>query len=339
MHRLKGLYMKKIKITLVGGGTGLSVLARGLRRYPVEISAIVSVADDGGSTGLIRDQIDMPAPGDIRNVMTALSDVESQLEGLFKYRFKKDEISGHSLGNLMIAAMYDMSGDFATAVEELSKILNVKGTVIPSTNISPKLAARMADDSIIVGESYIPKVAQKIEEIYLIPKETDATPKALAAIEEADIIVFGPGSLYTSIIPNLIPDGMTDAIVNAKGIKVYVSNIMTQLGETTDYSAADHLQAINEHVGQSIMDFIILNEENITVHISDYYHKNNMTVVESDRDRLNDMGVNVLNHKDLVSIDQRGAVRHNNNILAEMIYDIALDEISTLQYRTNEENN
>ncbi|MFD2830239.1 gluconeogenesis factor YvcK family protein [Corticicoccus populi] len=329
--------MEKIKITLVGGGTGLSVLARGLRRYPVDISAIVSVADDGGSTGLIRDQIDMPAPGDIRNVMTSLSDVESQLEMLFKYRFKKDEISGHSLGNLMIAAMYDITGDFAMAVEELSAILNVKGTVIPSTNISPKLAARMDDDSIIVGESYIPEVGRKIEEIYLLPKDTDATPKAVEAMEEADIIVFGPGSLYTSIIPNVIPHGMKEAIINSKGTKVYVSNIMTQMGETIGYSAADHLEAINDHIGQSVMDFIILNEEDINVHISDYYEKNSMTVVESDRARLNDIGVKVLTHKDIVSIDREGAVRHNNDILAEMIYDIALDEISTLQYRTNEE--
>lgn len=143
--------MKKIKVAMIGGGTGLAVLSRGLKTYPVDISAIVSVADDGGSTGIIRDQIDMPAPGDIRNVMSALSEVENQLDHLFSYRFKKDEISGHSLGNLMLAAMYDISGDFATAVSELSKILNVKGTVIPSTNVSPKLAARMNDDSIIIG--------------------------------------------------------------------------------------------------------------------------------------------------------------------------------------------
>lgn len=331
--------MEKIKITLIGGGTGLSVVARGLRRYPVDISAIVSVADDGGSTGLIRDQIDMPAPGDIRNVMTALSDVESQLEGLFTYRFSEDEINGHSLGNLIIAAMYDMTGDFAVAIEELSKTLNVKGTVIPSTNISPKLAARMHDDSIIVGESYIPKLKQKIEEVYLIPQDTVATPEAIEAIEESDIIVMGPGSLYTSVIPNVIPHGIKEATINATGIKVYVSNIMTQVGETVGYTAADHLEAINEHIGQPVMDFIIQNEEDIHGRISRYYAENEMTIVESDRERLEEMGVNILSHKDLVSIDQDGAVRHNNDILAEMIYDIALDEISTLQYRINQENN
>lgn len=325
--------MKKIKITVVGGGTGLSVLARGLKRYPVDITAIVSVADDGGSTGLIRDKIDMPAPGDIRNVMSALSEVETKLDNLFSYRFNKDALDGHALGNLMLAAMYDMTGDFAVAVKELSKILNVKGTVIPSTNISPELAARMADNSIIVGESYIPEVGQKIEEMYLIPDDTVATPEAIEAIESSDVIVFGPGSLYTSIIPNLIPEGMKEAIIKARGIKVYISNIMTQAGETIDYSAADHLEAIHHHVGQNIADFIILNEEDIKGRISNYYHENDMEIVESDRERLRQMEVEVMTDHRLVQIDEEGAVRHNNKILAQMIYDIALREISTLQYR------
>ncbi|MBY8910561.1 uridine diphosphate-N-acetylglucosamine-binding protein YvcK [Salinicoccus roseus] len=325
--------MKKIRITLVGGGTGLSVLARGLRKYPVDISAIVSVADDGGSTGLIRDEIDMPAPGDIRNVLTALSDVETKIENLFAYRFKKEALGGHALGNLMLAAMYDMTGDFAVAVKELSKILNVKGTVIPSTNISPKLAARMEDNSIIVGESYIPEVKQKIEEVYLIPNDTVATPEAIEAIKASDVIVFGPGSLYTSIIPNLLPEGMREAVEDAKGIKVYVSNIMTQMGETLGYSAADHLEAINRHMGSNVIDFIILNEEDIKGRVSDYYSRNDMTTVESDRERLKEMGATVVTDDHIVQIDEEGAVRHNNKVLAEIIYDIALKEISTLQYK------
>lgn len=329
--------MNKIKVTLVGGGTGLSVLARGLRQYPVEISAIVSVADDGGSTGIIRDQIDMPAPGDIRNVMSALSDVESKLESLFNYRFKKEEISGHALGNLMLAAMYDMTGDFALAVEELSVILNVRGTVIPSTNFSPKLAARMEDDSIIIGESYIPSVHQKISEVFLLPKDTIATPEAVQAIEEADIIVLGPGSLYTSIIPNLLPSGMKEALIDSEGTKVYVSNIMTQAGETIDYTASDHLKAINRHMGRNIFDYIIQNEKSTIPNLSDSYKKNGMSVVTSDKKSLEDMGVSVLTHESLVSVDSGGAVRHNNDVIAEMIYDIALSEISTLQYRVNKE--
>ena len=329
--------MNKIRVTLVGGGTGLSVLARGLRQYPVEVSAIVSVADDGGSTGIIRDQIDMPAPGDIRNVMSALSDVESKLESLFNYRFKKNEISGHALGNLMLAAMYDMTGDFALAVEELSVILNVRGTVIPSTNFSPKLAARMQDDSIIIGESYIPKVHRQISEVFLLPKDTIATPEAVQAIEEADIIVLGPGSLYTSIIPNLLPSGMKEALISSECTKVYVSNIMTQVGETIGYTASDHLQAINRHMGENIFDYIIQNERNITSDVSDYYKENGMSVVTSDQKELEEMGVSVLTHENLVSVDSDGAVRHNNDVIAEMIYDIALREIGTLQYRANKD--
>ena len=275
----------------------------------------------------------MPAPGDIRNVLTALSDVETKLENLFAYRFKKEALGGHALGNLMLAAMYDMTGDFAVAVKELSKILNVKGTVIPSTNISPKLAARMEDNSIIVGESYIPEVKQKIEEVYLIPNDTVATPEAIEAIKASDVIVFGPGSLYTSIIPNLLPEGMREAVEDAKGIKVYVSNIMTQMGETLGYSAADHLEAINRHMGSNVVDFIILNEEDIKGRVSDYYSRNDMTTVESDRERLKEMGATVVTDDHLVQIDEEGAVRHNNKVLAEIIYDIALKEISTLQYK------
>ena len=283
--------MKKIKVAMIGGGTGLAVLSRGLKTYPVDISAIVSVADDGGSTGIIRDQIDMPAPGDIRNVMSALSEVENQLDHLFSYRFKKDEISGHSLGNLMLAAMYDISGDFATAVSELSKILNVKGTVIPSTNVSPKLAARMYDDSIIIGESYIPKIKKEIREMYLIPTNIDATPAAAEAIMDADIIVLGPGSLYTSIIPNLLPKGISEAIAASNGIKVYVSNLLEQPGETMGMTAYDHLHAIEKHLKSQVIDYVILNERDVYAQMADTYKKRGVHIIKSDREKLEARGV------------------------------------------------
>ena len=273
--------MSKINITIIGGGTGLSVLSRGLKKYPVDISAIVSVADDGGSTGIIRDQIDMPAPGDIRNVMSALSEVEPMLEDLFTYRFKKDEISGHSLGNLMLAAMYDISGDFATAVSELSKILNVKGTVIPSTNVSPKLAARMIDDSIIIGESYIPKVKKEIKEMYLIPTNIAATPAAIDAIMDSDIIVLGPGSLFTSIIPNLLPKGIAKALRESNGIKVYVANLLEQPGETMGMSAYDHLLAIEKHIEASVIDYVILNERDVYSQMASTYKKRGVQIIKS----------------------------------------------------------
>lgn len=324
--------MKQIKIAIIGGGTGLAVLSRGLKKYPADISAIVSVADDGGSTGIIRDQIDMPAPGDIRNVMSALSEVESELEHLFTYRFKKEEISGHSLGNLMLAAMYDISGDFATAVSELSKILNVKGTVIPSTNVSPKLAARMADDSIIIGESYIPKVKKEIKEMYLIPTNIDATPAAVNAILAADIIVLGPGSLYTSIIPNLLPKGIAEAIVDSKGTKVYVSNLLEQPGETMGMSAFDHLYAIEKHLKAHVIDYVILNEQDVYEEIADTYKNRGVQIIRSERDKLEAHGVSVVTHDELIIVDEERVVRHNNEKLAEIIYEIAIDESKTIEY-------
>ncbi len=324
--------MKKIKIAIIGGGTGLAVLSRGLKNYPVDISAIVSVADDGGSTGIIRDQIDMPAPGDIRNVMSALSEVETKLEHLFTYRFKKDEISGHSLGNLMLAAMYDISGDFATAVSELSKILNVKGTVIPSTNVSPKLAARMIDDSIIIGESYIPKVQKEIKEMYLIPTNIDATPAAVEAILEADIIVLGPGSLYTSIIPNLLPKGIAEAVAESTGIKVYVSNLLEQPGETMGMSAYDHLYAIEKHLKTRVIDYVILNEQDVYEEMADTYKNRGVQIIRSERDKLEAHGVSVITDDDLIIVDEERVVRHNNEKLAEIIYDIVIDQTETLKY-------
>ena len=324
--------MSKINITIIGGGTGLSVLSRGLKKYPVDISAIVSVADDGGSTGIIRDQIDMPAPGDIRNVMSSLSEVEPMLEDLFTYRFKKDEISGHSLGNLMLAAMYDISGYFATAVSELSKILNVKGTVIPSTNVSPKLAARMIDDSIIIGESYIPKVKKEIKEMYLIPTNIAATPAAIDAIMDSDIIVLGPGSLFTSIIPNLLPKGIAKALRESNGIKVYVANLLEQPGETMGMSAYDHLLAIEKHIEASVIDYVILNERDVYSQMASTYKKRGVQIIKSERHKIIEHGVNVITDEELIIVDKEGVVRHNNEKLAEIIYDIVIDESRTLEY-------
>ena len=237
--------MKKIKVVLIGGGTGLSVLARGLKDYPIDITAIVTVADDGGSTGKIRDVMDIPAPGDIRNVLAALSDTEPMLEKLFQYRFEEEKLGGHSIGNLLLAAMTNITDDFGHAVKELSKILNIKGQVIPSTTKSIVLNAVMSDGEVVVGESNIPKKSKKIEEVYLTPEDIEPMPEAIQAIEEADLIVMGPGSLYTSILPNLILNKMRDAIINTEAERLYVCNLMTQKGETTGYSAVSytHLRA------------------------------------------------------------------------------------------------
>lgn len=328
--------MRRLKICLIGGGTGLSVMARGLKHYPVEITAIVTVADDGGSTGKIRDVMDIPAPGDVRNVLAALSDVEPMLEKLFQYRFNDETLGGHPVGNLMLAAMTDVTSDFGHAVKELSKILNVKGTVIPSTNTSPILNAIMEDGEIVVGESLIPLKDKKIDSVFLTPSNIKPMKEAVDALLESDLIVMGPGSLYTSIIPNLVLDELAEAIVKSDAKKLYVSNIMTQRGETIDYTVADHIEAIHKHVGHPFIQFVIANDTTFNNKIHNNYALNNSTFVHCDHDRIRKMGIELIADNELVDINLDGIVRHNNEILADMIYELALSEISTIEFNQKE---
>ncbi|MBU6114669.1 gluconeogenesis factor YvcK family protein [Mammaliicoccus lentus] len=325
--------MKKIKVVLIGGGTGLSVLARGLKDYPIDITAIVTVADDGGSTGKIRDVMDIPAPGDIRNVLAALSDTEPMLEKLFQYRFEEEKLGGHSIGNLLLAAMTNITDDFGHAVKELSKILNIKGQVIPSTTKSIVLNAVMSDGEVVVGESNIPKKSKKIEEVYLTPEDIEPMPEAIQAIEEADLIVMGPGSLYTSILPNLILNKMRDAIINTEAERLYVCNLMTQKGETTGYSVSDHVKAIHDHVGASFIDFVICQNERFNKEILLRYEEEDAKQVDFDHNKLKEMGVQCIHDKNLVSITPHQYIRHNNKVLARIIYEVVLQEISTIQYK------
>ncbi len=336
MHLLREQSMKKLKVCLIGGGTGLSVMARGLKEYPVDITAIVTVADDGGSTGKIRDVMDIPAPGDIRNVLAALSDVEPMLEKLFQYRFNSDTLGGHPVGNLMIAAMTDVTDDFGHAVKELSKILNVKGTVIPSTNTSPILNAVMEDGEIVVGESLIPLKLKRIDSVFLTPGYIKPMQEAVDAVLEADLIVLGPGSLYTSIIPNLVIRELGDAVIESKAKKLYVSNIMTQPGETTDYSVSDHIEAIHKHVASPFIQFVIANEIVLQNKINENYEKRNSKFVTCDSENIKRLGVTLITDDNLVEINEEGAVRHNNEVLAEMIYELALSEISTIEFTQKE---
>ncbi len=325
--------MKRLKVVLIGGGTGLSVLARGLKEYPIDITAIVTVADDGGSTGKIRDVMDIPAPGDIRNVLAALSDTEPMLEKLFQYRFEEEELGSHSIGNLLLAAMTNITDDFGHAVKELSKLLNIKGQVIPSTTRSVVLNAVMSDGEIIVGESKIPKTDKKIEKVFLTPQDIEPMKEAIDAIEEADLIVMGPGSLYTSIMPNLILNKVKDAIVNTEAERLYVCNLMTQKGETTGYSVSDHVKAIHDHVGASFIDFVICQNERFNKDILLRYEQEEAKQVEFDGEKLQDMGVQCIHDNELVSITPHQYIRHNNKVLAQLIYEIALREISTIQYK------
>lgn len=325
--------MKQLKIVLIGGGTGLSVLARGLREYPIDITAIVTVADDGGSTGKIRSEMDIPAPGDIRNVIAALSDAEPILEEIFQYRFKENQIEGHSLGNLLLAALTNIKNDFGHAVKELSKILNIKGKVIPSTNTNVKLNAVLEDGEIVHGESKIPKKNKRIDRVYLEPENVEPMEEAIDALEEADLIVMGPGSLYTSVISNLCVKGMSDAILSSKAPKLYISNVMTQPGETTGYDVVDHIEAIHKHAGKPFIDYVICSEDKYDDEVLERYKERNSTPVAMNEDRITEHHIKMITSSNLVEISDQHLVRHNTKVLAKLIYDLALEMTSTIQFQ------
>ncbi len=313
----------KKKIVVLGGGTGLSVLLRGLKRYDFDITAIVTVADDGGSTGRIREELGIPAPGDIRNVIAALSDVEPLLEQLFQYRFDESSmghLSGHSLGNLFIAAMADITGDFNTGVHEMSKVLNVKGRVLPSTNRSIVLHAEMDDGTIVSGESMIPKAGKKIKRVFLTPEDILPISRAKRAILEADLIAIGPGSLYTSIIPNLIVPTVKEYICRSNAKKVYICNVMTQYGETDDYTASDHLRAVIDHSGLDCVDTILINDEEVPTPVIHKYQEEYGEPVKMDILELQEMGMNII--QDAIVTIEDGTVRHDAIKIAQILNDL-----------------
>ncbi|UCZ52632.1 YvcK family protein [Bacillus shivajii] len=287
--------MKKANVVVIGGGTGLSVLLRGLKTFPVDITAIVTVADDGGSSGRLRKELRIPPPGDVRNVLIALSEVEPLVEELFQHRFQNGNgLSGHSLGNLLLAGMTSITGDFSRGVQELSKVLNVKGKVLPAANEEIVLHAEFEDGTYIEGESQIPLSGKKIKRVFLEPSHPEPLQESLLAIEEADLLVFGPGSLYTSIIPNLLVPEMTEAIRNSKAWKVYICNVMTQPGETDHYSAGDHIQAIYDHVGGDLLNAILVNTQKIPFSYAQRYAEEGATEVEVDESRLKNMGLDII---------------------------------------------
>lgn len=302
--------MSKQKVVVIGGGTGLSVLLRGLKTLPVSISAIVTVADDGGSSGRLREELNIPPPGDIRNVLVALSEVEPLVEELFQHRFKTGNgLSGHSLGNLLLAGMTAITGDFAKGIMEISKVLNVRGQVFPAANRSIELHAEMVDGSIVTGESKIPLAQKRIHRVYLSPKEIEPLPDSIRAIEEADLIVLGPGSLYTSILPNLLVPGIAEAIRQSQARKVYICNVMTQLGETDGYTAADHLLAIIDHCGIGLVEEILVHADRLPSILQKRYAEEGAFPVEVDRNRLMEIGVDIIQDEFLVEWGQM--VRHD----------------------------
>lgn len=309
---------KKIRIVVIGGGTGLSTILRGLKQHPFDITAIVTVADDGGSSGRLRDDYDIPPPGDVRNVIAALSDVEPLVEQMFQYRFSQSEdLGGHSLGNLMLTALTDITGDFNHAIAEMSKVLNVHGKIVPAANKKVTLHAELKDGTMITGESKIPLNQQPIKRVYLEPENVKPLPAAIHAIELADFILIGPGSLYTSIIPNLLVKGIGRAVVRAKGEKIYIANLMTQRGETLHYTASEHIEALHRHVGQPFIESMLINETPFPTSVYKNYREENAEPVKFDVDKLEKMGIKVIK-KEIARI-HNGVARHDAKNLADWL--------------------
>ncbi|MBA4603275.1 YvcK family protein [Thermoactinomyces sp. AMNI-1] len=286
---------KRPRVVCIGGGTGLSVILRGLKKLPIDITAIVTVADDGGSSGRLRNDLQMPPPGDIRNVLIALADTEPLLESVLQYRFENGKgLAGHTLGNLMIAAMKEITGDFTQAVKEMSRVLAVHGRVLPASEQDVKLVAEMADGTIVQGESRIPQFGKPIRRVFLDPPEPHPLREAVEAIQEADGIVVGPGSLYTSILPNLLVKDISKLIRTSRACKIYVCNVMTQPGETDGFSASDHIRAIYEHVGERLFDLAIINNEVPPLSIQQQYAKQGQKMVLPDIEVIHRLGCDVL---------------------------------------------
>ena len=309
------------KVVVIGGGTGLSTMLRGLKNYTNNITAIVTVGDDGGGSGKIREDFGMLPPGDIRNCILALADTEPIMEKLLQYRFKEGSLEGQSFGNLFLAAMAGISDNFEEAVQRVSSVLAVTGKVLPVTLDDMKLVAILENGDKIDGESRIPDEAiarkSRIKKLMINPENAKPLVDALKAIEEADAIIMGPGSLYTSIIPNLLVTDIADTICKSDAIKIYISNIMTQPGETDDFSVSDHLKTLINYGGKKCVEYVIANNGNIPEDIKDRYLKEKSKLVELDKDKIESLGVEII-EENLVKIT-KGYVKHDSEYLAEVI--------------------
>ena len=307
------------KIVVVGGGTGLSTMLRGLKEYTTNITAIVTTTDDGGSSGRLSEELGVLPPGDIRNNLVALADTEPLMEKLFQYRFSQGNgLAGHSFGNLFLAAMTDITGDFQEAIRLSSRVLAVRGLVLPSTLNRVVLEAEFTDGTRAKGECNIVAQRKHIRRLQLDPRP-EPTELAISAIHEADLIILGPGSLYTSVLPNLLVPEITDAIAQASALKLYVCNIMTQPGETDGYKASDHVRAVFDHVGFPIVEYVVINNESLSPELAARYANEGAYPVEVDVEALRALGC-----KPVVSplLNGRELARHDPGKLAQIIMHI-----------------
>ena len=317
-HHLK----KGPKIVVIGGGTGLSVLLRGLKDYTENITAIVTVSDDGGSSGILRGEMGILPPGDIRNCLIALADTEPLMKELFQYRFKTGTLKDHCFGNLFIAAMTDVTGDFQQAVNEFSKVLAVGGNVIPATLEDIVLYAETEEGAIIQGESSVSKGETPIKRVFIEPPNVRPVKEALDAIKGADGVIIGPGSLYTSIMPNLLIEDITNEIRKTLAYKIFVTNVMTEKGETNNFTASDHIKLIDKYFGSDIFDCILINTGNVPNDILERYKAEGAEPVIPDLENTEHLG------KDIISgdfISKEEFARHDSEKLARKIVELVVE--------------
>lgn len=308
------------RVVAIGGGTGMPVVLEGLKEYTSNITAIVTMADDGGSSGRLRQAFKMPPPGDIRNCLVALADAGPIMNDLFQYRFAKDpELNGHSFGNLFITAMSELTGDFEKGIKESSRVLAIRGQVVPVTLDHVALRAELSDKSVVAGESVISRSQSRIQRVWLEPSNVRLTPEALSAVKDADVIVLGPGSLYTSIIPNILVPGLTEAIVKSHAAKIAVCNMMTQPGETQGFTVNDHIQTLVAHSHPRLFEYVVVNVDPLNPKVLERYAKEGAEPVVLDETSLRNRDYSIVKAK-LVLSDEY--VRHDPTKLARCIMKI-----------------
>jgi uncharacterized cofD-like protein len=334
-----------LRVVAIGGGTGLSTLLRGLKRFvstpggtaPVsdahcedaiclirDLAAVVTVTDDGGSSGRLREDLKMLPPGDVRNCLVALSEDEHLLSRLFRHRFDQGDLDGHSFGNLFLAALTEITGDFAQAVQMSSQILATRGRIYPATNMNVTLAALMDDGSIVRGETNVTASKQRIVELMIDPATADPLPETLEAIAQADLISVGPGSLYTSLITNLLVRGIPEALAGSQATRVYVCNLMTQANESLGLTAAQHIEKILQHSGTAkapIFDYALINAAPISPTLLEQYAREGQRPIEADLDRIRELGVEPVVGN---FVHEGDVLRHDHDKVAESLLELAL---------------
>jgi len=336
---------RQLRVVAIGGGTGLSTLLLGLKRYVAapgshdrrrrasdhptidapclisELSAVVTVTDDGGSSGRLREDLNILPPGDIRNCMVALSEDEHLLSRLFQYRFEQGELEGHSFGNLFVAALSGITGDFAQAVHMSSQILATRGRIYPATNANATLAALMDDGSVVHGETNITASKRSIAELMIEPPDVSPVPETLEAIAAADLITLGPGSLYTSLITNLLVRGIPEALQASGATRVYICNLMTQANESLGLTASEHIEKIFDHAGGRIFDCALINTGPIPPEAVERYAREGQSPIKADLDRIRALGVEPITGN---FVHEGEVLRHNYEHVAETVLQLAL---------------